>query len=146
MEKFIFQDIKDLNERKQAIMDNAETAEQKTYNKPLTEEQVETQRQNLLDAVLKKQELEEEEKEYLAGMKQQIDAYSGVMIRASSLLRTKSQLITEECYKLVDETDRRVGYYNSEGMLVDERPARQNELQPRLFAMKPTGTESNASN
>lgn len=146
MEKFIFQDIKDLKERKQAIIDNAENAEKKTYNKPLTEEQVEEERQKLLDAVLNKQELEEEKKAYLAAMKQHIDVHAETMRKSSELLRTKSKLITEECYKLVDDVEHKVGYYNAEGMLVDERPARQAELQPRLFSLKPTGTEGNENN
>lgn len=46
----------------------------------------------------------------------------------------------EPCYKLIDEDEKMAGYYNKEGMLVYERPARLEELQPRLFKHNATKT------
>lgn len=59
-------------------------------------------------------------------------------------LKSKIICVSEPCYKMVDAQTRQVGYYNKEGMLVYQRPARMAELQPRLFELRPgkTGTEN----
>ena len=49
----------------------------------------------------------------------------------------------EDCYKLIDQQTRQVGYYTKEGTLVYQRAARHDELQPNIFKLNPakTGTD-----
>ena len=54
-------------------------------------------------------------------------------------LREKSELVSENCFKFIDEETRMVGFYNSEGDLVNSRPAMGNELQKSIFKVQKAG-------
>ena len=57
-------------------------------------------------------------------------------------LKSRSEYVEEDCYKMVDVKRREVGYYNLDGYLVYKRPARKEELQKTIFQdMRMTGTE-----
>lgn len=143
MEKFIGQDIENLQEREQFIKDNADSIEDIGYSKPLKSEVIDKLKEELTDATIKKADVEQEKKaadamynSSLKELKQKIGEYA-------EKLKSKSEYVREGCYKLVDEAEKIVGYYNKEGMLVYERPARLEELQPKLFKMNAgkTGTD-----
>ena len=51
----------------------------------------------------------------------------------SSGITDGSRTVEEICYKFVDYDERMVGYYNGDGELVKERPARKNELQKTIY-------------
>ena len=68
----------------------------------------------------------------------------GIINATSDKLKSKSEYVSEPCYKLIDEDEKTAGYYNKEGMLVYERPARQDELQPMLFKRNATRTKTGA--
>ena len=53
-------------------------------------------------------------------------------------LKEKSEFVTENCFKFVDGDE--VGYYNAEGVLVYQRPARPEEKSPNVFRLQRTGT------
>jgi hypothetical protein len=144
MEKFIGQDIEDLHERELFIKDNAECIETMGYSKPLAGSEIDKLKEQLTDACIKKQDLEEEKKTVVKGYSDDISEQKAIIKDCSEKLKSKSEYVMEPCYKLIDEDEKMAGYYNKEGMLVYERPARTEELQPRLFKMnatKPTGTD-----
>ena len=143
MEKFIGQDIDDLKERELFIKDNADEVENKGYSKPLAGSEIDRLKKQLTDACIKKQDLEEEKKTVVKGYQDEINGQKVIIKDCSEKLKSKSKYVTEPCYKLVDEAEKMVGYYNKEGMLVYERPARLEELQPKLFKMNAgkTGTD-----
>lgn len=74
---------------------------------------------------------------------EKIKGYKITIKDAADKLKSKSTYVKEPCYKLVDQQTRQVGYYNKEGMLVYQRAARHDELQPRLFKLpqQKTGTD-----
>ena len=143
MEKFIGQDIDDLKERELFIKDNADEVENKGYSKPLAGSEIDRLKEQLTDACIKKQDLEEEKKTVVKGYQDEINGQKVIIKDCSEKLKSKSKYVMEPCYKLVDEAEKMVGYYNKEGMLVYERPARLEELQPKLFKMNAgkTGTD-----
>ena len=58
-------------------------------------------------------------------------------------LKSKGRTVHEKVYRFLDEEERMVGFYNSEGMLVSSRPARRDELQKTVFAeMRKEGTNN----
>ena len=143
MEKFIGQDIDDLKERELFIKDNADEVENKGYSKPLAGSEIDRLKEQLTDACIKRQDLEEEKKTVVKGYQDEINGQKVIIKDCSEKLKSKSKYVMEPCYKLVDEAEKMVGYYNKEGMLVYERPARLEELQPKLFKMNAgkTGTD-----
>lgn len=144
MEKFIGQEYTNLAEREQFIKDNADAIENIGYTKPLPSDEVEKLKEKLANASIKKLEQEEEKKASVQMYNEEIKRYKNTIKEAADKLKSKSEYVNEACYKLVDEQTRQVGYYNNEGMLVYQRAARHDELQPRLFkrSIAPaTGTE-----
>lgn len=143
MEKFIGQDIENLQEREQFIKDNAEGIETMGYSKPLKSSVIDKLKEQLANTTIEKEELEADKKaanqQYNADLKDLRTTIGDI----AEKLKSKSEYVNEGCYKLVDEEEKMVGYYNKEGMLVYERPARLEELQPKLFKMNAgkTGTD-----
>jgi hypothetical protein len=140
MEKTLGQDIENLQERERLLKDNAETVEDIGYSKPLRPEQIEKLKEKLSDSTIKLLDVQEDKKDSDAVFNEQIKTLKNACKDAAEKLKTKSVYINEPCYKIIDTDMREVGYYTREGMLAFERPARQDELQPRIFPMKNTGT------
>lgn len=143
MEKFIGQDIENLQEREQFIKDNAEGIETMGYSKPLKSSVIDKLKEQLANTTIEKEEVEADKKaanqQYNADLKNLRTTIGDI----AEKLKSKSEYVNEGCYKLVDEEEKMVGYYNKEGMLVYERQARLEELQPKLFKMNAgkTGTD-----
>jgi fructose-specific phosphotransferase system component IIB len=141
MEKYLGQEIKSLQERELFLKDNATTVENIGYSKPLQPEEIEKLKETLADATIKKHEAEEAKKAIDLEWNNEIKQHKQVISEAADKLRSKSVYVNEPCYKIVDENEKKAGYYNKEGMLVYERTARIDELQPRLFPLSVnTGT------
>lgn len=143
MEKFLGQEYTDPKKREQYLRDNADAIEEMGYSKPIPSEQIEKLKETLADASIKKLELEEEKKTQVQMINEKIKRYKNTIKVVADKLKRKTTHVNEDCYKMVDPQTRQVGYYNNEGMLVYQRAARQRELQPRLFDLRPgkTGTE-----
>lgn len=133
MEKFIGQDYQNLKEREQFIKDNAEGVENMGYSKPLNSAVIDKLKEELADATIQKNDVEQEKKMANSDYNARIKFLKECIGETADKLKSKSEYVNEPCYKLVDEQERVVGYYNKEGMLVYERPARLDELQPKLF-------------
>ena len=65
-------------------------------------------------------------------------ALSAALLAGCSSVKEKSEFVTENCFKFVDGDE--VGYYNEEGVLVYQRPARPEEKSPNVFRLQRTGT------
>lgn len=144
MEKFLGQEYQDPKERELYLRDNADAIEQMGYSKPIPSDQIEKLKETLADASIKKLEQEEAKKTAVQMYNEEIKGYKNTIKDVAEKLKSKTTYVNEDCFKMVDQQTRQVGYYNKEGMLVYQRAARQSELQPRLFAMHPgkTGTEN----
>lgn len=99
-------------------------------------------KETLADASIKKLEQEEAKKAAVQMYNEEIKGYKLTIKDAADKLKSKSTYVKEPCYKLIDQQTRQVGYYNKEGMLVYQRAARHDELQPNIFKLAPkTGTD-----
>lgn len=143
MEKYIGQDIENLAEREKFIKDNADGVEDMGYSKPIPSAEIDKLKEQLSDSTIKRLEAEQAKKDITQQYNEEIKAYKAEIRDTADKLKSKSEYVNEPCYKLVDQEAKAAGYYNREGMLVYERAARQDELQPRLFPIggKKTGTD-----
>jgi hypothetical protein len=56
-------------------------------------------------------------------------------------IKEKAVFVKEECFKFVNTEDNTVGFYNSDGFLIEQRPAFADELQGTIFQIsRKTGT------
>jgi hypothetical protein len=81
-----------------------------------------------------------EKKDYLAELKHEMEPLKQSKADLLKNIKTKAEFVNENCYKFVDFDERMVGYYNSEGLLVECRPIRPDEMQ-RTINMA-TGTDN----
>lgn len=133
-----------MENRAQVLEDSCDAVEDVTYSKPFTPEELALKREQLTDASIKIADIEEEKKTVMDGYKERLKPLQTQKEDAIKALRDKSQTVTEKCFKFFDEDTKTVGFYNSEGNLVNSRPAFKQELQKTIFSvMRKNGTEDN---
>jgi len=140
MEKYLGKEHANKVQRESFLKDNCEKAEEKGYMKPFTPEQLQGYKEELTELSIKIEEVEGEKKDSAKYFKEQLDPmtkYRSEMVRN---IRQKAEYVREVCYKFIDKAERQAGYYNSDGDLIELRPATADELQPTLFDLRKTGT------
>ena len=141
MEKLLFQDYSP-EERLEMLQNNCDKViEDYGYEKPLSKDQLKAIKDKLSSASVSLHDVQEEKKEADKEFNEQIKNFKGTIAESVKQLKTRTTYTCEQCFELIDYNEKKVGIYNREGILVEERPAKLNELrEPRnMFAQK-TGT------
>jgi hypothetical protein len=131
-----------LEEREEFLSNTCDGTEDVSYSRVFTPEELAKQRELLTDASIKLADIDEKKKAAMDDFKEQAKPYAEQRTKAINALRTKSEAVTETCYKFFDEETMMVGFYNKEGNLVSSRPAFQNEMQKTMFADLREGTNN----
>ena len=141
MEQTLFQDLT-LEERKEMLDANADAVERLGYSRALPSKEIDNLKEQLMSIQIKVDEKQEELKEISKALCTEIRGFKDSRKKIVAKLKTRSEYIEEDCYKMVDEKRREVGYYSKEGILVYSRPARKEELQKTIFQdIRRNGTE-----
>lgn len=143
MEKYLGQEFADTVQREQFLRDNADAVENIGYAKDLPSEAVEKLKEKLAQATIKKMAVEDEKKEANKEFNDTIAGYKAEIADYAEKLKTKSEYVEEDCYRITDIEEKMTGYYNKSGKLVYERTALQSELQPNMFKMNVSKTGTN---
>lgn len=133
MEQSLGKEIIDKEARVAFLKDNCESVESQTYMKRFTTDELNEMKESLSDLSIQINDIEEEKKETLKEVNDRLSKLKTKVKDSLKGLKIKSEEVTENCFKFVDEETRMVGYYNNEGDLVYSRPAFGNELQGNLF-------------
>lgn len=142
MEKTLGKEIKNPLERINFLNDNCDKAEEKGYMKRFTPEQVQSMKEELAETSIQINDIQEEKKEYLKDIKFRVTPLTERKSELLKGIKEKAAYTTEKCYKFIDQDSKEVGYYNSEGDLVESRPAMIDELQGTIFQVQRTGTNN----
>lgn len=126
MQKVLGQDIKNLDERKQFLIDNADEVVEMDYSKAFDADELAKKKTELAEKSIKIKDYKEEVGLELKPLKEEVKNLLGD-------IKAKSRIVTEKCYKFVDEEERMACFYNAEGVLVSSRPATRDEISPTLF-------------
>jgi hypothetical protein len=141
MEKYLGKEYANKAEREAFLKDNCEKVEEKGYMKPFTPEQLHEHKESLANVSIRIEEIEEEKKEQNKFFKEQLKPLTEERTLLVGNIKKKSEYVKEICYKFVDAEAKETGYYNSEGNLIECRPATADELQPTIFSIpRKTGT------
>lgn len=144
MEKVLFQDYSP-EERLEMLQNNCDKViEDYGYEKPLSKDQLKAIKDKLSSASVSLHDVQEEKKEADKEFNEQIKNFKGTIAESVKQLKTRTTYTCEQCFELIDYNEKKVGIYNWEGILVEERPAKLNELrEPRnMFAeTRKTGTD-----
>lgn len=126
-------------QRETFLKDNCEKVEEKGYMKPFTEDQIKSNMDNLAALSIQIEDINTEKKASAEYFKDRLKPLEEKRKTTISNIKTKAEYVREICYKFVDQANREVGYYNSDGDLIETRAATMDEMQPTLFMHK-TGT------
>lgn len=131
-----------LEEREEFLSNTCDGTEEVSYSRVFTPEELAKQRELLTDASIKLADIDEKKKAAMDQFKEQAKPFAEQRTKAINALRTKSETVTEKCYKFFDEETKMVGFYNKECLLINSRPAFQNEMQKTVFADMREGTNN----
>ena len=141
MDKLFGKDLPPL-QREAMLKDNCDAIVETSYMKRFTPEEILEKKERLSSVDIDLNDVEEEKRDAIADFKAQMKPLKEERKELLKNIKQKSELITEKCYKMVDQNTRMVGIYNRAGDLVDERPALADELQGTIFQIsRATGTE-----
>lgn len=125
------------------LRDNCDAVEDLGYTKQLPNEEIEALKDRLVENNIQLRDVRADKKAANKEFNDQIKQLEESNDEVTGKLKAKSEFVTEACYKFVDNEEREVGYYNSEGLLVYSRPARPEELQKTMFqTLRRTGTDN----
>ena len=133
MQKVLGQDIKDLDERRQFLLDNADEVVEMDYSKAFDADELAKKKTELAEKSIRISDLEEAVKDYKAEVNIELKPLKEDRKILLGDIKAKSRIVREKCYKIVDSDERMACFYNAEGVLVSSRPATKEELSPTIF-------------
>lgn len=143
MEKQLFAGYSD-EQRLEMLQSNCNRVlEDYGYEKPLSKDQLKNIKDAISSASVSLHDVQEEKKETTKEFNNRIKDIKATIANGVKQLKTRTTYACEQCFELIDYDERKVGIYNREGILVEERPANLKELrEPKnMFAeQRETGT------
>lgn len=128
------QEIKDPEERKQFLIDNADKVVEIDYHKSFDSDEMAKMKTEFAEKHIRIATLEEKIKDYKDEINQELKPLKEEVSAIRENLKSKGKLVHEKCYQFLDYDERMVCIYNSEGILVSSRPATRDEMQRTIQA------------
>ena len=126
MEKELGKNIPAGKSRVAFLIDNCDVAEDKSYMKRFTQDQLLQMKEELSENEIKINDIEIEKKEVNDQFKERLKPLGKRKSMLLKGLKNKAELVNEKCYKFVDVQAREVGYYNEEGDLIELKTGTNN--------------------
>lgn len=139
MDRQIAKEYQDKDVKLRFLKDNCDKLEEVGYMKPYASEDLQAYKDDLANLSININEIEVEKKITSDSYKEQLKPLYEERKELLSSIKQKAVYTKEICYKFTDQDERMTGFYNSEGNLIECRPAMADELQPKMFSLK-TGT------
>lgn len=124
--------------REQFLRDNCEAVEEIGYMKPFSPEEIQSKKDQLSEVAITINDIEISKKEAVQAFNNELKPLETDKKSLLQHIKNKSEHVKENCYKFIDFDSKMVGYYNSEGLLIEARQIRPDEGQ-RTINIK-TGT------
>jgi hypothetical protein len=137
MEKKLLQDVP-LKERIETLESSADKVENFSYTKPFTPDQILVFKDELSTTMIELDVIEDEFKEIKDEYKDKMKPLEQQTKSLLTKIKNKAEFLTEKCYVMVEGKE--VGYYNSAGELIYQRPLLPGEQQKTIFSVKREGT------
>lgn len=119
-------------DRVMILQQNADKVEVSTYQKPLSEEDLQQRREILTENSIKLGDLEEEKKELTKSLKERIDPLRAHNKQILLEIRTKQQKAEGVLYHMANHEDSVMETYDENGDFISSRRLRPEEKQVRM--------------
>ena len=125
------------------LEDNCDKVEELGYMKPFSSDQLLAMKDRLSEVSITINDIEVEKKAQVALYKAQIKPLAEERRTLLDNIRNRAEHVKENCFKFVDQEAGEVGYYSSDGVLIESRPIRQDERQKTIMSLgRKTGTDN----
>lgn len=135
MEKQLFADVP-YGKREEMLEANAEKFGEMTYQKPLTQEEMEAERINFsqmaIEISAKNDKMKDITDQHKAELKPMMELYKETL----AMIKTKQRMVTETVYHLADHSEGMMGTYNSRGELITSRRLTPEENQMSIHSSR----------
>lgn len=129
MDKQLFAEYSD-EQRLQMLKDNCEKLlEDYGYDKPLSKDQLKSVKDKLSSASVELHDVQEEKKQADSEFNERIKNLKGTIAEQVKQLKTRTTYTCELCFEFLFREEGKVGVYNKDGILVEERPATLKEMR-----------------
>jgi hypothetical protein len=135
MQKEIGKEYRDQSQRESFLRDNCDKVEERGYMKPFTADELQENKDKLAAVSVRIDEIEEERKDAAKRFKDELKPLTVERRRVLGNIKNKAQFVRENCFKFVDHDTNEVGYYNSDGDLIESRKATADERQQSVFSV-----------
>lgn len=136
MDKVLFEKL-DHSLRIQKLRNGCDKVIDHNYFKRFEKDELSQVKDDLTEKLIKIESLEDELATLKSEYKEQIDPLKKESKELLAVVKSKGELVTEECYLMYDYDEKQAGIYNRMGELVDQRPLKAEEYQKTI---KLTGT------
>lgn len=140
MAKIFMPEMSD-QERLQVLRNNADHVEETTYEKDLTQEELEGKREEFVDNSIKVSTLEDEFNEEKAKFKGKIEPMKMRNKILQQEVKTKKQKVNGTLFHMANHDSGYMETYEESGELHATRRLRPDERQARLFVAKPAAND-----
>lgn len=124
-------------ERINNLRNNADKVEQTTYEKELTQEELDAKREEFVDNDIQIAKLEDELNEKKAEFKSKIEPIKIVNRSLRQEVKTKKKEVKGHLFHMANHTDSMMETYDETGELVSSRRLRPDEKQVRMQVVLP---------
>lgn len=140
MDKYILQ-TESPEERERILSNTCDQIEERYYTRKFSQEEINDARADLADISLRISDKEEEKKAFNEQFKSELKPLEEKKTTILGQLKAGGERVKGNIYKLTDPDKNQVGYYDGAGMLIEERPMREDEKQRSVFqTIRRTGT------
>ena len=115
------------------LSDNADTVEEVGYMKAFTPDEMEEMKDRRSKIVIDINDIDEEKKAAYDEFKLRKKPLETEKQELLANIKSKSEYVVEDCFKIIDQNGQMVGFYNKQGVLVDCRPIRPDERNMTIF-------------
>jgi hypothetical protein len=142
MRHFLFNGNESPDEIKRILIDNCEGAEEKTYTKRLTDEELQEKNQQFIDTNIDIDKADEKLAEAKHEHKSIVKPLKDERKHLLRTVKTKHEEITGKLYKMANHEQGIIDFVDEFGTIIESRRMKPEEKQARMFvASTRTGTE-----
>jgi hypothetical protein len=137
MDQFLFQDLPE--EKRVAQLDAlSEGAEEKEYAVFLSQDELAARKSQFTSLAIQEAKLLDKKADALAEIKAELAPIQAEKKEVLGEIKSGTIRETGICYKMVDQENKQVGFYNKKGQLIEQRPM---TFDDRQFRLKPAAND-----
>lgn len=132
MSKTFMPEVTDLRQKRIILQENADSVEETTYFKPLSEDELNDKKTTLTENSIQLADLDEEKKELVKKFKDKIDPIKEENKLLMAEIRSRQTRVKGNLYNMADHANGIMETYDEDGNFIGSRRLKPEERQARV--------------